>query len=54
MTKKEMILERAKIAGYENDQQVYARLLIENARVGTQNIHNAFSAGARLKAQEAI
>lgn len=46
MTKKEIILERARVAGYHADKATYTRLIIEAGRVKSDEIRKAYNLGA--------
>lgn len=51
MTKRELIIERIRIAGYEDDHKTAIRLYVEN-RISRAVFQTAFSAGQNLKKQE--
>jgi hypothetical protein len=49
MTKKEMVLERCRVAGYNGDQATYTRIALESNRVTFEDKRNAYALGMKQK-----
>lgn len=48
MTKRQLALEKARIAGYNNDKQTFTRVIIES-RVNVQELNKMWDLGQKQK-----